>query len=276
VLQAAFLAVAYAVGVWITTKVTGASVTTPEVIAHGVTSSGFATLTGIVWFLAAVQKKRGIAIGNGILFILTVVAGATGFSFLGNNMDPTGILTANVSMMVIVGLGMPVTAHAVSVLSGEVRGEERGPASSSIMIYLALGALALTMIAGAFVPSVDFYATAVAAHVGLAALTVSLVLGVLVITILEGAQVHEARPGWAPQRAGYSLLSLAAITLAAGDGVIAVTSGGLTYVVIMAEVAVFVYAFLLFAIAAPYHLGTRFGRLSGFIRRLRPSGMRRR
>jgi hypothetical protein len=269
-LQAAFLAGTYAVGVWLTTEVSGATVTTPEVIAHGVTSSGFATLTGIVWFLAAVQKKRTIARANALLFIVTVIAGATGFSFLNDVTNVAGINMANVSMMVAVGIGMPVTGQAISALSGDIRGEEHGASSASPMAYLALGALSLTIIAGAFVPTATFYATAVAAHVGLAALTVSLVLGLLVLTILEGSATAGNRTRWVPQRAGYSLLSLAAVSLAAGDGVIGLTGGGLSYIVVMAEVAVFVYAFLLLAIAAPYHSSLHLGRLPGMLRRLNP------
>jgi hypothetical protein len=259
VVQAAFLAVTYAAGVWLSTEVHNASITLPEVILHGLTSAGFALLTGLVGFLAAVQRKRGIALANLILFVLTLVAGASGFSFLGNITDPTGITITNISMMTAIGLGMPVTGYSLSILSQEIRGEEHGPSSTPVMIYMALGALSLTIIAGAAVPSAPLYATAVAAHVGLAALTVALVLGVLIITVLEGTE-ETGKPRWAPQRVGFSLLSLAAISLAAGDGVIGVTGGGLPYIVVMGEVATFAYAFLLFAIAAPYHATLRMPR----------------
>jgi hypothetical protein len=268
--QATFLAAAYAVGVWLTVEVHGASVTTPEVVAHGITSSGFATLTGLVGFLAAVLRKRRIALANVFLFALTVVAGATGFSFLGDITNPTVINVTNLSMMIVVGLGMPVSGYSLAVLSGEVRGEEHGMSSASAMIYMALGALSLTIIAGAAVPSASLYATAVAAHVGLAALTVSLVLGVLIVTVLEGSVTDAGTPRWVPQRVGYSLLSLAAVSIAAGDGVIAVTGGGLSYVIVMSEIAVLVYAFLLFAIAAPYHTSLHLVRLFSFGKRLWP------
>lgn len=263
VVQAAFLAVTYAAGVWLSTEVHNASLTLPEVVLHGVTSAGFAILTGLVGFLAAVQGKRTIALANGLLFAVTVVAGASGFSFLGDITNAMGISVTNLSMMTAVGLGMPVTGLSLSVLSHEVRGEEHELSSAPMMIYMALGALSLTIIAGAAVPSASLYATAVAAHVGLAALTVSLVLGVLIVTVLEGAETTGSRPRWVPQRVGYSLLSLAAISIAAGDGVIAVTGGGLSYIIVMGEVGVLVYAFLLFAIAAPYHLTLRLGRPLG-------------
>jgi hypothetical protein len=271
--QAAFLAATYAVGVWLTVEVHGASITTPEVIAHGVASSGFATLTGLVAFLAAVLRKKGIAVANTLLFTLTVVAGATGFSFLGDITNAAVISVTNLSMMVVVGLGMPISGYSLSVLSEEVRGKEHGVSPASVMMYLALGALALTIIAGAGVSSASFYATAVAAHVGLSALTVALVLGALIMTIMEGSETGESKTHWVPQRAGYSLISLAAICLAAGDGVIAVTAGGgISYIIVMAEIGVLVYAFLLLAIAAPYHLAFHLGRLFGLVRRLRPRG----
>lgn len=271
--QAAFLAAAYAIGVWLTVEVHGASVTTPEVVVHGVASSGFATLTGLVGFLAAVLKKRRIALANGFLFALTVVAGATGFSFLGDITNATIIGVTNVSMMAVIGLGMPISGYSLSVLSEEARGEEHGVSPASTMIYLALGALALTIIAGAGVSSASLYATAVIAHVGLSALTVSLVLGVLIVTVLEGSKRGEIRSHWIPQRAGYSLLSLAAISIAAGNGVIAVTAGGgLSYIIVMAEFGVLVYAFLLFAITAPYHLALHLERLFGLMARVRPRG----
>ncbi|HEX4922098.1 MAG TPA: hypothetical protein VFV92_15335 [Candidatus Bathyarchaeia archaeon] len=269
VIQAAFLASTYAVGVWLTTEVHDASITLPEVIAHGVTSAGFGILTGTVGFLAAIQKKRSVGIANGLLFALTVAAGATGFSFLGNTSDPTGISITNLSMMTAVGLGMPVTGYSLSVLSRDVRGEEHGASSAPVMIYLALASLAFTIIAGAAVPSISLYATAVAAHVGLAALTVSLVLGVLIVTVLESAETVRGRPGWLPQRVGYALVSLAAISLAAGDGVIGVTGGGLSYIVVMGEVGALVYAFLLVAVAAPYHPVLRLIKPFGWFRRMR-------
>ncbi len=269
VIQAAFLTVTYAAGIWLTTEVHNASITLPEVVFHGITSSGFAMLTGLVGFLAAVQRKRGIALSNSLLFALTVVAGASGFSYLGDITNTLGIGVANLSMMTAVGLGMPVTGYSLSILSQGGRGEEHSWSSAAVMSCMALGALSLTIIAGAAVPSAALYATAVVAHVGLAALTVSLVLGVLILTVLEGTEAIEARPHWVAQRIGYSLLSLASISIAAGDGVIATTGGGLSYIVVMGEAGAVVYAFLLFTIAAPYHLRIRlgpFGRLS----RLRP------
>jgi hypothetical protein len=269
-IQAVFLAVTYAVGVWLTTEVHGASVTTPEVIVHGIASSGFATLTGLVGFLAAIQRKRQVALANGLLFALTVVAGATGFSFLGDTTDATVIALTNLSMMIAIGLGMPITGFSLATLSGELRGGEHGLSSTSTMSYIALGALSLTIIAGAAVPSASLYATAVAAHMGLAALTVSLVLGVLIVTILEASESGGSKPGWIPQRVGYSLLSLAAISIAAGDGVIALIGGGFTYIVVMAEVAVLVYAFLLFTITAPYHIAFHLDRAVSMARRVWP------
>ena len=100
------------------------------------------------------------------------------------------------------------------------------------------------------------YAFAIAAHVGLAALTVALVLGVLVISILEAS---EGASNWEPQRVAYSLLGLASVSVAGGDGVIYLTSGGLSYLMVMAEVAVLVYIFLMIGIGAPYRFSSTAG-----------------
>jgi hypothetical protein len=63
---------------------------------------------------------------------------------------------------------------------------------------------------------------------------------------------------WVPQRVLYSLLGLAAISLAGGDGVITVTIGGVSYVIVMAELTVVIYVFLLLSIRAPLHLNVSF------------------
>ena len=112
----------------------------------------------------------------------------------------------------------------------------------------------MTIIAGAAVPSTPLYAFAVVTHVGFAALTVALVLGVLVVSILEGS--GGSASNWEPQRVAYSLLGLASVSIAGGDGVIYLTSGDLSYLVVMAEFAVLVYAFLMIAIGAPFRLDT--------------------
>lgn len=103
-------------------------------------------------------------------------------------------------------------------------------------------------------PSTPFYAFAVVTHVGFAALTVALVLGVLVISILEGSGRDASN--WEPQKVAYSLLGLASVSIAGADGVIYLTSGGPPYLLVMAEIAVLVYAFLVIAIGAPYRFNT--------------------
>ena len=123
------------------------------------------------------------------------------------------------------------------------------------MIYMALGSLALTVVAGALTLSAAFYMEAVVIHVGFAALAVSLTLGVLILSVLEGG---ENRPRlWAPQRIVFALLSLASISIAGADGVITIYGGGVSYVVVMAEVGVLAYVFLMFASGAPLSIRLR-------------------
>lgn len=252
--QALFLAVTYVVGVWETLQVSNASITTPEVIEHGIASSGFAVLTGVVGFIAALQGRRRVSLLNLALFLITVAAGSTGFAFLGNTSDPTQTTITNLSMMATVAIAMPITGFSITDLSRGLNGREDEPSSVGVMTYLALGALSLTIIAGASVPSASLYSVAVIAHVGFAALTVALVLGVLVISLFEG---YSSGAGWDAQRVLYSLLGLAFVAISGADGVVYLTTGDMSYVVVMAEFAVLVYIFLIVTSGAPYrvHLG---------------------
>src|SRR5271157_2391709 len=123
-LQVAFLAATYVVGIWVTTEVQGAAITVPEVIEHGVASSGFAVLTGLVGFMAAVQGRRGVALANLTLFAVTLVGGTAGFFFLANTSDPLTIEATNLTMMAAVGFGMPVTGYSLATLMGAAKGAE--------------------------------------------------------------------------------------------------------------------------------------------------------
>jgi hypothetical protein len=253
-LQAISLAITYVAGIWLT--ITGQSISfyLPEVLEHGLASSVFVLLTGLVGFIAALQGQRKVSIYNFVLFLITVLTGSTGFALLGNPTDATQIGITNLSMLASVAIGMPITGFSLAKVSCISRGKARDLSPVAIMTYIALGALSLTMIAGVAVPSTPLYAFAVVTHVGFAALTVALVLGVLVVSILEGSEGSASN--WEPQRVAYSLLGLASVSLAGGDGVIYLTSGDLSYLVVMAEVAVLVYAFLMIAIGAPYRLDT--------------------
>jgi hypothetical protein len=250
-LQAAFLAATYIVGIWVTTEVQGAAITVPEVIEHGIASSGFAVLTGLVGFMAAVQGRRGVALANLVLFVVTLVGGIAGFYFLGNNSDSTVIEATNLTMMAAVGFGMPITGYSLATLLGAARGaaEYETRSAVSLMIYMALVSLALTVMAGTFTLTAAYYEVAVVVHIGFAALATSLTLGVLLLAVLEGA---GSRLGmWVPQRIVFALLGLTSLSIAGADGVVTIYGGGVSYVVVMAEVGVLAYAFLILASGAP-------------------------
>lgn len=254
-LQAAFLAVTYAEGMWSALTVHNFSIGLPDVIEHGVASAGFALLTGVVGFIAALRNQRRIAIANLLLFVITVVAGSTGFAFLGNPSDPNQIALTNLSMITTIAFGMPITGFSLIKAIQTSRGTSADLSPPVILIYLALGALALTIVAGALMLSTSpsLYAFAVSAHVGVAALMVALVLGVLVTSVM-GAFGGESS-AWNPQTVAYSLVALGASAIAGADGVVFMTSGDITYVEVMAEVGVLVYVFLMIASAGPYHWG---------------------
>ncbi len=261
-LQALFLVLTFIFGVWLGTEIHNATISTPDLIVHGVLASGFGLMSAVVGFLAAIQNQKSVAVSNLALFFITVVAGATGFAFLGNNSSSNQILITNLSMMTTIGIAMPITGYSLSRISrleSGLRSDDRSP--SSLMTYFALVALSLTVIAGTAVETIALYAFAVVLHVGLAALTVSLVLGIVMLSVLEGSTMNKSESrSWIPQRVVYSLLGLAAISIAGGDGVITVTIGGVSYVVVMAELTVLVYSFLLLSIEAPLHLNLAFVR----------------
>ncbi len=245
-IQSIFLALVYVAGTWLALTVQDQTVTTPEVMAHGVLSSSLAAMTAVVGFLALLQGRRKVAFANGIFFAYLIATAVTGFTWLGDTTVASSAAMTNLTMMAGIGLGMPITGYSLA--------NARSPSSSEkslvpTVVFLARGSLSLTVVVGTTVASVSMYATAVAAHVGLAALTISLVIGVLIVSLLEYAQGGSTSLG--PQRVGLSLLSLTAIAIAAGDGVIAVTAGGMSYVIVMAEVTALAYAFLILASAAP-------------------------
>ena len=160
--QAAFLSLTYVVGVWETLALHNASITAPEVVEHGVASAGFAVMTGVVGFVSALQGQRRVSYLNLGLFLITVAAGATGFLFLGNTSDATQTAITNVSMMATVAVGMPATGYSIAEVSRNLNGRGgEGPSPTAVMTYLALGALALTIIAGAGVPSASLYAVTI-------------------------------------------------------------------------------------------------------------------
>ena len=249
-IQAAFLAASYSAGTWLTLEVTGASVTTPEVMAHGVISAGFVAMSGLVAMMALTQRRRSLFLVNFAVFVYLMAASVTGFTFLGDTSDPNRITLANVSMMTGIGLGMPATCY--SLVQVWRRDDLQGSSLVPTMVYIALASLALTAVAGTFVAGLT-YATAIAIHVGLGAFTVAALLGVLVVSLVEAADRSTSRNG---QRVWLSLLGLGATSVAAGDGVVAVTSGGISYVVVMAEITILVYIFLMIAVAAPYTIAS--------------------
>ena len=253
------MALTYVVGVWLATTVSDIAVTQPEVIAHGIVSCSFAALTAAVGFLAVLQHRKEIAMWNLALFFFTVLAGVTGFAFLGDTSNTFQKTITNLSMIATVGIGFPVTGYSLSKVTRVVRAngrDENRTSPTSVMSYLALGALSLTVIAGVATRTISLYSFAVVAHFSLAALTVSLVLGVLVLSVLEGSSEDSSSSQLVQQRVGFSLL-MAAISIAGGVGVVTIFSAGVSYVVVMAEVAVLVYAFLILASAAPFNLNVQ-------------------
>lgn len=270
-LQALVLAVTYVMGVWLATVMAAQiTVTEPEVILHVALASTFASLTVALAFLAMLQRQRDVAALNAALFLAMVVAGVSGFLLLGDLSSGAQVTMTNLTMISVIGFGMPVTGYSVAKESRIVRSSEAGgldPSPATGLAFFALLAVALTVIAGVSTRTVALsaslsalYATAVAIHFGLAAVTISLSLGVFVLSVFEGSGrgPQPARP--AVQKALFAIMALAAASLAGGAGVIAaglVPGAGATttYLVMMGEAAAFIYGFLILAIAPPFGRG---------------------
>ena len=75
-LQAISLALTYVAGIWVAITVHNISFNLPEVLEHGLASSVFVLLTGLVGFIAALQGQRKVSIYNLVLFLITVIVNA--------------------------------------------------------------------------------------------------------------------------------------------------------------------------------------------------------
>ncbi len=271
-IQAVFLGLTYVFGIWLATVVgTKISVTQPDVIIHVTMASTFASLTAAVAFLAALQREKLIAGLNLLLFLVMVLAGFTGFTLLGNVSSASQITITNFTMIAVMGFGMPVTGYSIFKVTGMVRTKGQGGMSQSsvtAMSILALISLPLTVIAGVATRTIalataltSLYATAIAIHFAFAAVTASLVLGVLVLSVVEGLFSGLSSRRLVQQRVAFSILGLASVSLAGGAGIIAAgftaVSSSISYIVLMAEVAVLVYASMILVIAAPFRLRFR-------------------
>lgn len=210
------------------------SLTLPAVVEHGSAASAFAILTGLVALMSGIEGKKTVSAFNFILFFITILGGSTGFAFLGNTTSIYGIGITNMSMAIVVGIGIPITGFSLARMSSR---EKDGP--SLIMTYLALVSLSLTVIAGTGTASMSIFNLMILNHLTFAALTVSFTFGVLVILLLKAFSS-------VPRRVVFSLLSLAFTVTAGGTGTVyLLLSGGIPYAVGMAELAIIVYGFLM-------------------------------
>ncbi|MCL5672828.1 MAG: hypothetical protein JRN56_05425 [Nitrososphaerota archaeon] len=264
--QAFFLAVTYLVGVWLAIVMASSiGVTQPEVVVHVILASTLASLTASLGFMAVLQHQKDIAFLNIAFFLVIVGAGVAGFMLLGDTSSGAQVTMTNLTMVSVAAFGMPITGYSMDkeariVRANGVDSGEGSPAAGLAM--LGLIALAITAAAGvstrviALASSLaSLYATAVAIHFGLAAVTISMVLGVLVLSMFEAAGPQSQRVP--RQRALFAILGLAAVCMAGGAGVIAaglVPGAGATttYLVMMGEAVAFVYGFLVLAITTPF------------------------
>jgi hypothetical protein len=282
--QAFFLAVTYVMGVWLAVVMASSiAVTQPEVVVHVVLASTLASLTAALGFLAMLQHQKDIAFLNTAFFLVIITAGVAGFLLLGNPSSGAQVTVTNLTMMSVAGFGMPVTGYSIDKEARIVRSDgadrevEGSPAAGLAMV--ALVALAITAVAGVSTRTIALssslaalYSTAVAIHFGLAAVTISLLLGVLVLSMFEGSvapPLHVSR-----QRGLFAIFGLAAVCMAGGAGVIAaglVPGAGATttYLVMMGEAVAFAYCFLVLVLAAPFDGGSREHKRHGVRERLR-------
>jgi hypothetical protein len=243
-LQAIFLALAYAVGVWQTLIVHIASITTPSVILHVSVAVSFGVVTGLVGLLAGFQGMRKVMVYNLVLFFVAVIGGASGLAFLGNSTSVLGADITNLIMITVVGIGIPISGFSLAKASrNTLNTSENEDRPSLIITYLAFGALAIHMVAGVGVISTSQYNTLLMVHLSFAALTGALTFGVLILVIQKCC--NQTFNLSTARRMIYSFVGLAFVAIAAGAGAITLLTGTLSFEVGMAEFAILAYIFLL-------------------------------
>ncbi len=246
--QAVFLAFAYAVGVWQALVVRAVSVFQPSVVMHAFFAGSFASVTGFVAVLSALRGLRKIMAVNLGLFFYIVVAASTGLALLGNPSIPSANL-ANISMISIVAISVPISGFSIASVS-------RNPSGSSLqnrpvltLIYLGLVSLSVHMFAGVGLTSTSLYPQMEVIHFAFALLTAAFSLGVL-ITLLESGSLQRAAYAFT-WRSAYSLVALIFVAIAAGAGGVTLLSGAIPYAVGMAEFAIVAYGFLFLSAQTP-------------------------
>lgn len=239
--QALFLGLTYVIGVWQTITLQTATLTSGAVIAHGIAAGGFTLLTGLVALLAGVQGLRRAAVLNLALFAVSVAGGATGFSFLGNPTDLSGITATNLAMITVVAVGMPVTGFSLASAAGAMSpADMEENRTTRRLTYLALTSLAVTIVTGA--GALSALSGMLWSHFAVAGASVLLLAGVFVVTLRKGLSGGSVAP--ATRRTDYLLLALAATGVAAVTGAFDYLSSGVPYSESMAEFAVLSYGFL--------------------------------
>ena len=186
--QAILLSAAYAFGVFLTFSGVGASIGTPNVIGHGIVASSFGVATALVALVAAIQGMKRVSVYNFVLFAFTLVGGVSGFAFLGHNSSFSIYEATNMLMTGVMAVGMPITGVSLALVSRAVRGGPGAEAGKRLpmgVTYAALGALALTLVAGTGISSTPFPSGMKTAHFVLSGLTLVLIAVLVLVNIRE-------------------------------------------------------------------------------------------
>lgn len=238
--QALFLSLAYAAGVFTTFNVFGASITTPQVIGHGILASSFGVATALVALIAGIQGMRRVSIYNFVLFVVAVIGGASGFAFLGSGAGFTTYETTNMLMTAVMAVGMPVTGVSLAIASKGMRsdaGRETGRRIPLVITYSALGALALTVIAGTGMTSTPFPSIMKTVHFAFAGLTLAMVVALVMATIK--AAVARASQSLALFVTGLLLLQVLTVTVLWALNVVSVPTTNAFALLLAANLVVF-------------------------------------
>jgi hypothetical protein len=246
-LQIAFLAVSYFLGAWGVAAGGTQTYYSPLSIGHILTSIVLVALAGVAAPLALIRGQRLVAALNMFLLGMVIVGGAVGIESLGNPEDTALAANSNLFMMVIMGAGVLCTALSLARNLPGTRGEEVSPSRQAI--YVDLGALATTMIAGGVVSNTSLSDLLWAPHMGLAAVTFGLVLGALVISLYE--RPRGARGHWSDGREVSLFGALAALAFTAASGIITLGSGSSSLVIGMEGGGVLGYLLLMLSLVLP-------------------------
>ena len=199
--------------------------------------------------LALFQNLKQVSNYNFALFLLAILGGATGLSFLGDQASSLRNIV-NLSMITVIGLGIPITVFSIIQVLKRLNPNEKMRNNRAIFMgYLSLGTLSIHLFTGVGTISTHYYSDMLIIHRLFAGLTAVLVSIALVLSFQEKIDKNISNSIW---RISYLALALIFIVLSAVTGATFLNLGKVDYLVSMAEVAILAYGLIVLGMRELY------------------------